>query len=165
VRSFLIVISAVSAILLNVTPFASAATLPPNAKQMAALHYLIGTWHCTWPSNGKVGSEEQIFEEALGGAWLQEKEVVTGADGRPATMSIHYTGYDPAKGRYMHVGPDADGSYELASSADMNAWEDASDATSTFVHTKVSDTQRTMKLSYQDAGKPMSLLMACTKQP
>jgi hypothetical protein len=159
-RSFLIALSAASAIFLSVCAFSPAATLAPNAKEMAPLHYLIGTWHC---SGAGIPAEDQVFEEALGGAWLQEKEVVTGSDGQPKTVSIHYTGYDPATAHFMHVGPDVDGSYELASSVDGDVWHDSNDASSTFTHTKVSDTARTMRLNFMDKGKPASLLMTCKK--
>jgi hypothetical protein len=163
VKSFLIALSAASALFLNVCSLAPAATLPPNATQMEALHYLIGTWHCTWPSKKGVQSEDQIFESALGGAWLAEKEVMTGADGQPVVASVHYTGYDPATGRFMHVGPDADGTYEIAQSEDGNVWHDVNDANATFVHTKVSDTSRTMVQHYQAGGKPMTFFMTCKK--
>ena len=162
-KSFLIALSAASALFLNVVSLASAATPPPNAKQMASLQYLIGTWHCTWRSNNGLQSEDQVFESALGGAWLSEKEIVTGADGRPVVESIHYTGYDPANASFMHVGPDASGAYEIAQSPDAHLWHDVTDASATFVHTKVSDSSRTMEQHYQDGGKPMSFFMTCKK--
>ncbi len=162
-KSFLIALSAASALFLNVSSLAPAAALPPNATQMEGLHYLIGTWHCTWPSKKGVQSEEQIFESALDGAWLAEKEIVTGGDGQPVVASVHYTGYDPANGRFMHVGPDADGTYEIAQSEDGHTWHGVNDSSATFVHTKLSDSSRTMELHYQAGGKPMTFLMTCKK--
>jgi hypothetical protein len=139
-------------------PLASPAATPANAAQMAPLAYLLGTWHCTWTAGKDSGSEDQVFETALDGAWLQEKEVVTDRNGKPVVQSIHYTGFDPATKMFMHLGPDADGTYEVASSADANLWK-SSDGS--FVHTKVSNTQRTMVEA--DNGAPTPVTMSCKK--
>ena len=128
------------------------AASPPNAKQMASLNYLVGTWHCAWSDGKQSGSEDQIFSVALGGAWLEEKEVVS-MNGQPFVRSIHYTGYDPAKREFLHVGPDANGTYELAESADTNTWTSADGK---FLHTKVSDTERKMNEG--------PIAMTCTKE-
>jgi hypothetical protein len=154
--------SAAAAIFLATPLLSSAATVPPNAQQMAPLQYLLGTWHCTWTAGEKTGAEDQIFESALYGAWLQEKEVVVDAAGQPVVQSIHYTGYDPQNRSYMHVGPDASGAYEVARSADMNVWHEA-DGSGAFVHTKISDTERKMTESYQAGGKSVAIVMSCKK--
>jgi hypothetical protein len=122
---------------------------------MAPLQYLIGTWNCDWQSGGKSGSEQQVFEPAFDGTWLEEKEVVS-VEGRAFVRSIHYTGYDPATKTFVHVGPDADGTFELAQSPDTVNWHSGDGS---FVHRKVSDTQRTM--SETDSGQTVS--MSCTK--
>lgn len=132
---------------------------PPNEKEMAPLQYLVGTWHCDWESGSKTGSEDQVFQPALGGAWLEEKELVN-AHGRHTVASIHYTGYDPRSKVYMHMGPDANGSYEVAHSPDAEVWH--SDDGS-FVHHKVSDSQRNMTETYRSGNTTVRLSMACAK--
>jgi opacity protein-like surface antigen len=153
-----------AAIFASLPLISQAATQPPNAQQMAPLQYLVGTWHCTWTAGKDTGAEDQVFESALYGAWLQEKEVVVNASGQSVVQSIHYTGYDPENASYMHVGPDASGAYEIARSPDGNVWHDANGG-GAFVHTKVSDTQRTMSEEYQSGGKSVKLVMTCTKAP
>lgn len=103
-----------------------------------------------------------MFDTALDGAWLQEKEVVQDANGQPFVQSIHYTGYDPSHKLYMHVGPDADGTYEVAESPDSNVWRNPGTA-NVFTHTKVSDTERTLSESDNVNGKAVSISMTCNK--
>jgi len=136
-----------------------AAQSAPNEKQMASLQYLVGTWHCDWKSEKKTGSEDQVFEPALNGAWLEEKELVT-VNGTQTVASIHYTGYDPRTNVYMHMGPDANGSYEVAHSQDAQLWQSADGS---FVHHKVSNTQRTMTETYKSGNKTVQLSMTCSK--
>jgi hypothetical protein len=143
-------------------PLAAQAATPPNAAQMAPLQYPLGTWHCTWTDGTNTGAEDQVFEAALDGAWLQEKEVVTGAGGQPLVQSVHYTGYDPKLKSFVHVGPDADGTYEIALSPDGNLWHDGSSSGS-FVHEKLSDTLRSMTDSFRSGGRTVSLKMSCRK--
>jgi hypothetical protein len=131
----------------------------PNEKQMAPLQYLIGTWHCDWKSQKRTGSEDQIFQPALGGAWLEEREVVK-VNGTQMVASIHYTGYDPRSKSYIHMGPDADGSYEVAHSADTELWDCAG---GTFVHHKISETERTMTESYRSGTATVQISMTCLK--
>ena len=153
-------ISAAAVIFLSVPALSQAAAR--NARQMAPLQYLIGTWHCSWVSGSNTGSEDQVFETALGGAWLAEKEIVLDRAGKPVVATIHYTGYDPKTGNYMHVGPDADGTFELAQSADAHMWSNPIEKTA-FVHTKISDTKRTMVEKDRINGKPVTFAMTCTK--
>ena len=128
------------------------AASPPNAKQMAQLNYLVGTWHCQWSDGKNSGKEDQVFSLALDGAWLEEKEIVT-VNGQPKVTTDHFTGYDPQKHKYMHLGPDATGSYEIAESLDTNVWTSTDGK---FLHTKVSDTERTMSEG--------PITMKCTKE-
>lgn len=143
-------------------PFPALAAQPPvNAGQMAPLQYLVGTWHCTWQSGSQSGSEDQIFTPALDGAWLEEREVVS-SGGVPVVATIHYTGYDPHLKEYVHVGPDADGSYELAHSPDGDAWISTD---GNFVHKKVSDVERTMTETSGTARVTMTCAKAGNEAP
>ena len=157
------ILAIAAAIACSSLPLVSTAAEPPNAAQMAPLQYLLGTWHCTWTDGTNSGAEDQVFETALDGAWLQEKEVVTNAAGAQMVQSVHYTGYDPHTKSYMHVGPDADGGYEIARSADGDVWHDMSNPNSSFVHRKLSDTARSMAESYTAGGKSVTLKMSCKK--
>jgi hypothetical protein len=131
----------------------------PNDAQMAPLQYLVGTWNCTWHSGGHSGTLDQIFSPALGGAWLEEKEVVT-AGGRQTVTSLHYTGYDPQTKEYVHVGPDADGSYEIAHSPDAQVWNNAD---GTFVHRRVTGDERTMSETARLGRKTVHSVMTCKR--
>ena len=144
-------VSAIAAALAAVPFLSYASPAPPNQKEMAPLLYLIGTWNCRWQSGSHSGRERQVFEPAFDGAWLEEKEIVSGQ-----VRTVHYTGYDPAKKTFVHVGPDADGTFELAQSPDTITWRSADGS---FVHTKVSDTKRTM--TQTDGAQSVS--MTCTK--
>ena len=145
---------------ISFSPLASLANeAPPNHDQMVTLQYLVGTWHCTWQSGGKSGSLDQVFAPALDGAWLEEKEIVN-VGGRATVTSVHYTGYDPRLKKYVHVGPDADGSYEVAQSPDGDEW---SNADGTFVHHKISNDRRTMTDNARVNGKLVQSSMTCTR--
>lgn len=137
----------------------SARQAPPNEKEMAPLQYLVGTWHCNWQSASNAGTEDQVFQPALDGAWLEEKELVV-RNGRQTVASIHYTGYDPRSKAYMHIGPDANGSYEVAHSADSEVWHSGDGS---FVHHKVSDSQRQMTETYHTGNATVRLSMTCVR--
>lgn len=137
----------------------SAAQAPPNEKEMAPLQYLVGTWHCDWQSGSKAGREDQVFQPALDGAWLEEKELVN-VNGQQTVASIHYTGYDPRSKAYMHIGPDANGSYEVAHSPDSELWRSGDGS---FVHHKISDNERKMMETYRSGNTTVRLSMMCMK--
>jgi len=137
----------------------SAAQAPPNEKGMAPLQYLVGNWSCDWKSQNNSGHEEQAFQPALDGAWLEEKELVA-VNGRQTVSSIHYTGYDPRIKAYVHMGPDANGSYEVANSPDAVVWHSAEGG---FIHHKVSDTRREMTETDRIGNKTVQLSMICVK--
>lgn len=155
-----LIASSVFVTALSAAPLLASAGQPAaNEKQMASLQYLIGSWHCDWQSGEKSGSEDQVFQPALDGAWLEEKELIT-VNGRRTVASIHYTGFDPRTNVYMHMGPDANGSYEAAQSPDSENWK-SSDGS--FVHHKVSGTQRTMTETYRSGNTTVVLSMRCAK--
>lgn len=129
----------------------------PNQSQMARLQYFVGTWHCTWHAGTHSGTIDQVFTPALGGAWIAEQESVS-IDGRSKVLSLHYTGYDAAAKEYVHVGPDADGSYEIAHSIDGDTWTNAEGR---FVFHRVSQDERTMTATGPD-GKELES-MACSR--
>ena len=144
----------------SAAPGVSLAAQPPaNAQQMAPLQYLIGTWHCTWKSGSRSGNEDQVFTPALDGAWLEEKEIVS-KGGELFVISDHYTGYDPRMKKYVHVGPDADGSYELAQSPDGDVW---SSTDGNFIHKKISDVERTMTETAGTGDNAPRVSMTCSK--
>lgn len=126
---------------------------------MASLQYLLGDWHCDWKSQNNSGSEEQVFQPALDGAWLEEKELVV-TNGRQTVTSVHYTGYDPQIKSFVHMGPDANGSYEIAKSPDAEVWHSEEGM---FVHRKISDTRREMSETDRIGNKTVQLSMICLK--
>lgn len=154
------IIGSLLAAALSGAPLLSAAAqAPPNEKQMVPLQYLVGTWHCDWKSQNGSGHEDQVFQPALDGAWLEEKELID-VNGRQTVASIHYTGYDPKSKSYVHMGPDANGSYEVAHSPDAVSW---SAADGSFIHHKVSDTRREMTETDQVGTKTSRISMICVR--
>lgn len=155
-----LIVGSLFAAVLSAAPLLSSADqAPANQKQMASLQYLLGTWHCDWQSGNTSGSEDQVFQTALDGAWLEEKELVD-VNGRQTVASIHYTGYDPRTKFYIHMGPDANGSYEVAQSVDSDIWHGADGS---FVHTKISDTERKMSETVRNGKRTEQLTMSCAK--
>lgn len=100
---------------------APAQAAPPNAGQMATLSYLLGTWDCTWTAGPASGSLVATFSNVMDGAWIEETEAVQ-KSGAEVVMTMHFTGYDTAGKRWLHAGPNADGSYEVAQSDDFVTW-------------------------------------------
>jgi hypothetical protein len=64
---------------------------------------------------------------------------VTDAAGEPMIRSIHYTGFDPKKKAYVHLGPNANGSYEIAQSADTEVWHAVPEGPGALTHPKLRD--------------------------
>lgn len=137
--------------------FVATVAAAPNEAQMARLQYFVGTWHCTWHAGTRSGNLDQVFSPALDGAWIAEQEIVT-IDGRPKVVSLHYTGYDASAKEYVHVGPDADGSYEIAHSVDGDTWTNSQGR---FVFRRLSQNERTMTAIAPD-GKALES-MDCSR--
>jgi hypothetical protein len=149
----------IAAMLLSLPVGASAASAPPNAAQMQKIEYLVGTWTCEVKAGGQVGSAHEKFESAFRGAWLLETESVPSSTGSFVDIAKHYTGYDTAKKQYVHLGPNLDGSYEVATSADAAVWHSGANA---IAFTKVSNDRYTMSADTMD-GKPFSFLKTCNR--
>jgi len=155
------------AALLAVAPVAaSAAPAPRNAEQMRALDYLIGTWNCSFSAGGQSGTNVSTFTSVMNGAWLQETESVRTKSGGLYVTTMHFTGYDPDEKRYMHVGPNADGTYEVAYTTDFATFHTvlpAGQEDATF--TKVSNTEFSLREPFMQNGKRFVYLNTCEKAP
>ena len=156
------------AALLAIAPGAAsaAAPAPRNAEQMKALDYLIGTWNCSFSAGGQSGTNISTFTPVMNGAWLQETEAVRTKSGGLYITTMHYTGYDPDEKRYMHVGPDANGGYEVAYTTDFQTFHTllpAGQEDATF--TKVSDTEFSLREPFTQSGQHMVYLNTCKKAP
>jgi hypothetical protein len=156
----LIAASSIAATLALAPLMSQADPAPTNHKEMAKLQYLVGTWHCRWQMGDHSGTQDQIFTPALNGAWLEEQEIVT-IDGRPTVNTIHYTGWDPQTKTYVHVGPDADGTYELAQSPDSDTWNSTD---GTLIHHRISDSERELSETGIGPTAP-TVRMSCLKSP
>jgi hypothetical protein len=155
------------AALLAIAPVtASAAPVPPNAEQMKAVAFLIGTWNCSFSAGGQSGTNISTFTSVMNGAWLQETEAVRTKSGGLYVTTTHFTGYDPDEKRYMHVGPNADGTYEVAYTTDFHSFHTilpAGQQDATF--TKVSDTEFSLREPFTQNGQAMVYLNTCKKAP
>lgn len=155
------------AALLAVAPVAAtAAPVPRNAEQMRALDYLIGTWNCSFSAGGQSGTNVSTFTSVMNGAWLQETEAVRTRSGGLFVTTMHYTGYDPDEKRYLHVGPNADGTYEVAYTTDFATFHTllpAGQEDATF--TKVSDSEFSLREPFTQNGQHLVYLNTCKKAP
>jgi len=84
---------------------------------------------------------------------------VPGSDGGFVDVAKHFTGYDMAKKQYVHLGPNMDGTYEVATSADAPVWHSG---TNEIAVTKVSNDRYTMSANEMN-GKPFSFLKTCNR--
>jgi hypothetical protein len=159
----IIALAAAAAVLLAVPANARAATASPNAA-MEQLAYLAGNWNCAWTAGKYAGKVDLEFVSVLGGAWLQETELVPAANGQPRARSMHFTGYDPVAKRWNHVGPNADGTFDVATSADASAWDTVLPSPGEgLTLAKVSDTEFTETATAKSPDGPLTWVQRCKK--
>jgi hypothetical protein len=149
---------------LTVQPSPSFAAGAPNAQEMKSLDYLIGTWSCSWTAGPDSGAVTSVFAPVMNGAWLQETETVQSPTRGPVVTTVHFTGFDPQKKRWVHLGPDADGSYAVAQSSDGETWHNllpvaGSDAT----FRKMSDSAFALSEDFARDGKTLTYVETCKK--
>jgi hypothetical protein len=153
---------ALSATLLTSPAFAAAS--PPNAPEMKKLDYIIGTWNCTWTAGTDSGAVISTFTSVMNGAWLQETEAVQMGSGEPQVTTMHFTGYDPRERTWMHLGPNADGTYEVARSADLNVWHNVLPvAGGDAAFQRISDREFSLSEPFQSNGQTLTYLETCKK--
>lgn len=145
-------------------PLASSAAPAPNAEQMRPLDYLIGTWNCSWSAGGQSGTNISTFTSVMNGSWLQETEAVRTKTGKLFVTTMHFTGYDPVEKRWMHVGPNADGTYEVAYTTDFKTFHtllpaDQKDAS----FTKTSDMEFSLREPFSQGGQDLVYANTCRK--
>ncbi len=152
------------ALLAAAPTLATAAVPPPNAAEMTKLQYLVGAWDCTWKAGDASGAVHLSFESVMNGAWLRETESGKSRSGEDVVRSMHYTGYDPVQKKWMHLGPNGDGTFAVAQSADAARWQTmlpTADESLTFE--KVSSTAFTETSIFQSDGKTVTFLQSCRK--
>jgi hypothetical protein len=156
-----IALAAVSALALSST---RAVAAPPNAPQMAKIAYMIGTWDCKWTAGTSSGTLVATFTPVMNGAWLQETEAVE-SGGKVAVQTTHFTGYDPSTNHWMHLGPNADGTFEVAQSEDLATWKTLLPAgASDGKLVRPSDTEYVISEDFQQDGKTLTYANDCKKR-
>jgi len=156
-----IALAALAALAISSKPAAAEA---PSAAPMAKLAYLIGTWDCNWKAGPSSGTNVSTFTPVLDGAWLRETEAVE-RGGKTVVQTMHFTGYDPSSNHWIHGGPNADGTYEVAESDDLATWKNVlpvAGGTGRFVRT--SDTEYVLSEDFQQDGKTMTYVDDCKKR-
>ena len=138
---------------------------PSDVSQMANLQFMLGTWSCT-NVIGSMTITESISIVAQNSHWLHGSGSRT-VDGQSIGEDF-YIGYDADHARWVIVGVDASGVYNVATSAtptlSPSTWIEAypaSDAKGVF--TQSSSSQYTMNTTWTENGRPMSSHEVCTK--
>jgi hypothetical protein len=147
----------------GVSPAARAA--PSGVSQMANLQFMVGTWKCT-NAIGSTTITESISIVAQNSHWLHGSGSRT-VNGQSIGEDF-YIGYDADRARWVIVGVDASGVYNVATSAtptlSPSTWIEAyptSDAKGVF--TQNSSSQYTMDTTWRENAHPMSSHEVCTK--
>jgi len=156
-----IALAAVSALALSST---RAVAAPPNAPQMAKIAFMIGTWDCKWTAGPSTGTLVATFTPVMNGAWLQETEAAE-SGGKTVVQTMHYTGYDPSSNHWIHAGPNADGTYEVAQSDDLATWKTLFPAGAGVGKlVRPSDTEYIISEDFQQNGKTLTYSNDCKKR-
>jgi hypothetical protein len=86
-------------------------------------------------------------------------------NGNSVITTMHYSGYDPSLKMYVHMGPNADGTYEVAYSKDFrifhNVHPEGMSAPATLA--KQSDTQYTLSEPFTQNGQHLVYEEKCVK--
>jgi hypothetical protein len=156
-----IALAALSALALTSSPAIAA---PPNSAQMAKLANWIGTWDCKWKAGASSGVLVATFAPVMDGAWLEETEAVE-SGGKTVVQTMHFTGYDPSSKHWIHAGPNADGTYEVAQSDDLAVWKNLLPVgAGEGKLVRPSDTEYIISEDFQQDGKTETYVNDCTKR-
>lgn len=138
---------------------------PSGASQMANLQFMVGTWSCT-NVIGSTTITESISIVAQNSHWLHGSGSRT-VNGQSIGEDF-YIGYDADRARWVIVGVDASGVYNVATSATAtlspSTWIEAypaSDAKGFF--TQNSNSRYTMDTTWTENGHRTSSNEVCTK--
>jgi hypothetical protein len=138
---------------------------PSGASQMANLQFMVGAWSCT-NVIGSTKITESINIVAQNAHWLHGSGSRT-VNGQSIGEDF-YIGYDADHMRWVIVGVDASGVYNVATSAtptlSPSTWIEAypaRDAKGAF--TQNSSSQYTMDTTWIEKGHPMSSYEVCKK--
>ncbi|MGR4064122.1 MAG: hypothetical protein ACLQPV_01580 [Vulcanimicrobiaceae bacterium] len=143
---------------------APAAAAPPNAAEMSKLAFFAGTWDCRWSAGAQSGALVATFTPVMDGAWLEETEAVTMGD-RSIVQTMHFTGFDPATKHWIHGGPNADGTYEVAQSDDLATWTNlfpSGGGVGKLV--RPSESEYVLSEAFQQDGKALTYVDDCKKR-
>jgi hypothetical protein len=137
---------------------------PPNAAQMTRIANMVGTWDCKWKAGPSSGSLIATFTPVMNGAWLEETEAVE-SGGKTVVQTMHFTGYDPSTKHWIHGGPNADGTYEVAQSDDLATWKNLFpiDAGGGRL-ARPSDTEYVLSEDFKQNGKTLTYVNDCNKR-
>ena len=158
----------IAALLLSALPVlmspAAATAAAPNAGEMEKLNFMVGTWDCRWTAGNDAGAIVATFTPVMGGAWIEETEAVE-VNGKSYVQTMHFTGYDPKLKLYVHAGPNADGTYEVAQSADLTTWNNVlpkREGSGTL--DRLSDSEYVLSEDFQSGGKTLTYRNDCKKR-
>jgi hypothetical protein len=163
-KKHMLLTAAAFAVVLLVQPLMPHADASPASEKMKALSFLIGSWNCSWHAGPQSGEKLSTFTPVMGGSWLQQTESVKAPNGSMVIQTMHYSGYDPSSGEYMHVGPNADGTYEVAHSKDFRTFSNVHPAGDDATFTKLSDTEVTLSEPFTQGGQKFVYEEKCIKR-
>jgi hypothetical protein len=151
-------------LLLGLTSVARA-DAPPNAAKMQVLNHLVGTWNCSWHAGTASGEILSTFTPVMNGAWIQQTESTKDKNGNPVITTMHYSGYDPSLKMFVHMGPNADGTYEVAYSKDFRIFHNVhpEGMTESATLVEISSTEYTLSEPFTEKGKRQVYVDRCSK--
>ena len=138
---------------------------PPNAEKMKALSDLVGSWNCTWQAGPASGEILSTFTPVMNGAWIQQTEAVKDKAGDLVITTMHYSGYDPSLKMYVHMGPNANGTYEVAYSQDFRIFHNVhpEGMSEDAILSRISPTEYTLSEPFTQGGQRLTYMERCLK--
>jgi hypothetical protein len=163
-KKHLLLSAAALAVALLAQPLIPRADASPAGDKMKALSFLIGSWDCTWHAGPQSGEKLSTFTPVMGGSWLQQTESVKAPNGTMVVQTMHFSGYDPSSGEYMHVGPNADGTYEVARSKDFRTFSNVHPAGDDATLKQISETEWSLSEPFTQGGQKFVYEEKCIKR-
>jgi hypothetical protein len=142
--------------------FASLICIPASAADNSSLHFLVGTWHCTYDAGKTRSTYRATFAYEMNGGWIREVDSWSGGGGDQGMIA-----YNPEHGwTAVVLGPGATTTVFRASGTNSNRIAYRSvypDASMTDVFERSSPTSYTLRFTQSKNGKTASSHDTCTK--
>jgi hypothetical protein len=134
------------------------------ADPMSALHFLVGTWHCSYNSGKTHGAYTATFDYDLGGNWMRERDSWTGGGGDQGMFT-----YEPKRRGWTAIVIEEDRTTVVFHGAGNNANSIVyrsvyPDASMTDVFERKSATSYALHFTQSAGGKTTKSTDTCVKE-